>query len=72
MAADNKLVWALSAAMSGFLKTKATSASQFREILQNSDIAVSATTIDGTKFITDSDVQFQGSRYVIMEVKKTR
>jgi len=28
------------------------------------------TTIDGINFITDSDVQFQGSRYVIMEVKK--
>jgi hypothetical protein len=68
-AAVNKLAWTLSAAMSGFFKDEMTRASKFREILQGSDIDASAITIDGTKFITDGDVQSQGFRHAIIEVK---
>jgi hypothetical protein len=48
MAADSKLVWTLSATMFSFFTDGTTRASKFQEILQDSDIAVSATTIDGS------------------------
>jgi hypothetical protein len=68
-AADSKLVWTLSAAISSFFKDEATRASKFREIPPDSGIHASVTTIEGNKFISDSDVQSQGFRRVIIEFK---
>jgi len=55
--------------MSGFFEDEKARASKFREILRESDIDSSATTIEGTKFITDGDVQSLGFRLTIIEVK---
>jgi hypothetical protein len=41
----------------------------FHEILQDSDIDTSTTTIERTKFITDSDIQSQGFCCAIIEIK---
>jgi hypothetical protein len=45
--------------MSGFFKDEASRAFRFREILRDSGIDASVTKIEGTKFITDGDVQSQ-------------
>jgi hypothetical protein len=55
--------------MSGIFKDEATRASRFPEILRDSGIHASVTTIEGTKFITDGDVQSQGFCRVIIEFK---
>jgi len=55
--------------MSGFFVDEAGRASKFREILQDSGIDTSATKIEGTKFKTDCDIQSQGFRHTIIEVK---
>ena len=68
-AANNNLVWTLSAAMSGFFKDEAGRASKFQEILQDSGIDTSTTKIEGTKFKTDADIQSQGFCRTIIEVK---
>jgi hypothetical protein len=68
-AADNKLVWTLSAAMSGFFKDESTRPSTFREILQGSGFEVFKTKIGGTQFKTDGDIQSLGFRHTITEVK---
>ena len=68
-AADNKLAWNLSTAMSGFFKDELAQASRFREILRESDIIASATVIEGTKYTTDGDIQLLGFRFAIIEVK---
>ena len=68
-AADNKLVWTLSAAMSGFFKDESTQASTFWEILQGSGFEVFKTKIGGTQFKTDSDIQLLGFCHTITEVK---
>jgi hypothetical protein len=68
-AADNKLVWILSAAMSGFFKDESTRASTFREILQDSRFEAFVTKIEGTKFKTDGDIQSLGFRRAIIEIK---
>jgi len=69
MAADNKLAWNLSTAMSGFFKDELAQASRFREILRESDIIASATVIEGTKYTTDGDIQLLGFHLAIIEVK---
>jgi len=56
-------------AMSGFFEDEKARASKFREILRDLGIHASATTIEGTKFITDGDVQLLGFRLAIIEVK---
>ena len=66
---DNKFVWKLSMAMSEFFEDEKARASKFREILRDLGIHASATTIEGTKFITDGDVQSLGFRLAITEVK---
>jgi hypothetical protein len=68
-AADNKLVWTLSAAMSGFFEDESARASKFREILQDSRFEAFATKIEGTKFKTDGDIQSLGFRRAIIEIK---
>jgi hypothetical protein len=55
--------------MSGFFKDEAGRASKFREILEDSGIDTSATKIEGTKFKTEGDIQSQGFRRTIIEVK---
>ena len=55
--------------MSGFFKDEAGRASKFLEILQDSGIDISRTTIEGTKFKTDGDIQSQGFRRIIIEIK---
>jgi hypothetical protein len=55
--------------MSGFFKDETARASKFRELLRDSDIDASATTIEGTKFTTDGDIQSLGFRLAIIEVK---
>jgi len=67
--ADNKLVWKLSTAMPEFFHDEDTRASEFRGILRDSGIDTSATTIEGTKFKTDGDIQSRGCRLAIIEVK---
>jgi hypothetical protein len=55
-----------------FLRTildEADRASNFREILQDSGIDISRTQIEGTKFNTDGDIQSQGFRHTIIEIK---
>lgn len=66
---DNKLVMALSATMSGFFTDETGRASKFRELLRQHDIDLRATTIDGSNYTTDGDVQYKGFRYAIAEVK---
>lgn len=68
-AADNRLVWMLSAAMSHFFDDEDAQASMFWEILQDSGMEAYATVIDGTKFKTDRDIHLQGFRHAIIEVK---
>jgi hypothetical protein len=41
----------------------------FQEIPQDSDIDTSMTTIEGKKFMTDSNIQSQGFHHTIIEVK---
>jgi hypothetical protein len=55
--------------MSDFFKDEMTRPAKFREILQDSDIDASATRNDGTKFMTDGDVQSQDFRHAIIEIK---
>jgi hypothetical protein len=55
--------------MSSFFKDEAGRASKFREILQDLGIDVSAAKIEGTKFKTDGDIQSQGFRRTVIEVK---
>ncbi|KAG2084900.1 hypothetical protein BD769DRAFT_1374621, partial [Suillus cothurnatus] len=68
-AADNKLVMALSVAMSGFFTNETFRASKFREILQEHGIDVRATTLSNSTCSTDGDMQYKGFRYAIVEVK---
>jgi len=58
-------------AMSGFFDDENARASKFREILNDHDLGIhtSATTIEGTKFITDGDFQWHGHRLSIIEAK---
>jgi hypothetical protein len=69
-AADNKLVWKLSTEMSRWLEDETARASMFREILRDSDIHASATTIEGTKYTTEGDIQSHSFRLAIIEAKK--
>jgi hypothetical protein len=55
--------------MSGFFKDESVRASKFREILQDSRFDAFATTIEGTKFKTDGDIQSLGFRCAIIEIK---
>jgi len=55
-AADNKLVWTLSAAMSGFFKDESARASTFWEILHDSHFEAFETKVEGTKFKTDGNI----------------
>jgi hypothetical protein len=55
--------------MSGFFKDESARASKFREILQDSGFDAFVTTIEGTKFKTDGDIQSLGFRRAIIEIK---
>ncbi|KAG2116464.1 uncharacterized protein F5147DRAFT_568096, partial [Suillus discolor] len=66
---DNKLAMTLSAVMSGFFTDETARASRFREILQEHNIGMMGTTIDGTAYGPDGDIQHKGFRYAIAEVK---
>lgn len=66
---DNKLALALSVTMSGFFTDKTARTAKFRELLQQHGIDIRATTIDGTNYVTDGDVQYRGFRYAIAQVK---
>jgi hypothetical protein len=68
-AADNQLVWTLSAAMSGFFTHESTRASKFREILRDSHFEAFVSKIEGTRFKTDGDIQSLGFRRGIIEMK---
>ncbi|KAG1860902.1 hypothetical protein F4604DRAFT_1957637 [Suillus subluteus] len=66
---DNKLVMALSVTMSGFFTDDTRRASKFRELLRQHNIDLRATTIDGSNYTTNGDMQYKGFRYAIAEVK---
>ncbi|KAJ8580322.1 hypothetical protein M405DRAFT_778345 [Rhizopogon salebrosus TDB-379] len=66
---DNKLVMALSTAMSGFFTDETERSSKFRHILRDHGIDLTASTIDYTKYTTDGDMRCGGLLYAIAEVK---
>ena len=69
MAANNKLVWKLSTAMSRFFNEEVDRASKFRQILLDSNINTYMTTIEGTELVMDSDVQWHSFCCAIIQVK---
>ena len=44
-------------------------AAKFREILADHGIVTMATKVNGTEYTTDGDMQYKGSRFLIIEVK---
>ncbi|KAG1792983.1 uncharacterized protein HD556DRAFT_1527757 [Suillus plorans] len=66
---DNKLAMTLSVVMSGFFTDEKARAYKFREVLQEHGINITATTISGTVYVTDGDIQYKGFRYAIAKVK---
>ncbi|KAF8802373.1 hypothetical protein BYT27DRAFT_7173144 [Phlegmacium glaucopus] len=65
---DNALVLALSA-LSQIFENETARAAAFREILKNHGIMTIATGVEGTEYKTDGDMQYNGLRYLIIEVK---
>ena len=55
--------------MSGFFEDGLARASEFREILHESDIIADATVIEGSSYTTEYDIQVLGFRFAIIEVK---
>ncbi|KAG1886438.1 hypothetical protein F4604DRAFT_1721739 [Suillus subluteus] len=66
---DNDLVMALSEAMCNFFDDEDKRASKFWEILQEHRINLIPSKIQHTKYETDSDIQYRGFRYAILEAK---
>lgn len=66
---DNAFAFALSTAMSEVYGDEKDRVAKFHEVLANHSIFMSATKFDGTKYGTDGDMQCNGYRYVISEVK---
>jgi len=68
---DNALALSLSVEMTGYL-SKEIRVATFQDVLQRHGIHMSSTTIDNTAFTTDGDMQLNGYRYVILEVKNEK